>query len=327
MIDLMSLIKDTGAYRTVEGDKKRDALSHAYLLLTADGDLLGEYLKIFTRLALCEFTPPCGKCRTCRLIDDWSFSDAYYFPRSGDSITAEEINTLIEESYLKPVEGKRKIFVLSHAEKMNVSAQNKLLKTLEEPPSGVHILIGATSEFPLLSTVKSRVKKIEIPTFDGEKLFDALKTDYPDEVRLRKAIACGDGTVGKAIGLYSDERLKEISDLAMDVLCNMKSSSDVLDYSGKILKTTPDPSEFISVAELYLRDLLAVCAGEDGVVFNKDEKERLKSAEGFSVGAVLYALDGVAESAERKKFNANPTMLIERLLFKILEGKYKWQRL
>ena len=57
---------------------------------------------------------------------------------------------------------------------MNASAQNKLLKTLEEPPKNVHILLGATSEYPLLATLKSRVKKLEIPPFDNQTIYKAL---------------------------------------------------------------------------------------------------------------------------------------------------------
>ena len=327
MIDLLSLIKDTSAYRTILGDKEKDTLSHAYLLLTADGDYLDEYLKIFTKLMLCSSPSFCNDCRVCRLIDDWTFSDVYYFPKNGDAVTAEDINAVVEESYLKPIEGKKKIFVLSHAEKMNLAAQNKLLKTLEEPPTGVHILIGATSEYPLLPTVKSRVKKLELPLISADKLFDALKGEYPDKEKLLKAIACGDGTVGKAVSLYSDKKLKELTDLVVDMLVNMKSSSQTLEYSGKIFKLDVDPAEFISVTELMLRDLLLINSGDESAVFSVSEKEKLKKAEGFTEGALLYALDSVRECGKRKKFNANPTMLIEWLLFKILEGKYKWQKL
>jgi DNA polymerase-3 subunit delta' len=74
-------------------------------------------------------------------------------------MTSEEVNELIEESYLKPIEGDKKIFIVNRAESINHVAQNKLLKTLEEPPKGVHIIMGATNEHALLPTIKSRVKK------------------------------------------------------------------------------------------------------------------------------------------------------------------------
>ena len=327
MIDLLPLIKQTNGYRAVEGDKKRETLSHAYLILTADKDCLDEYMKIFARLLLCREEEPCGRCRICNLINKNAYSDVYFYPKNGESVTAEEVTELIEESYVKPIEGKEKVFVISHAENMNLSAQNKLLKTLEEPPSGVHILIGATSEFALLPTVKSRVKKIEIPMFSSEKLFSALKDECPDSERLSQAVACGDGTVGNTLSLYADENLKAVKEVAVDTLVNLKSSSEVLQFSNKILAVDPELKEYISVLELLIRDLLAIKLGEERVIFNRGEKEQLIKSENFSVGALLSALDGINEGRKRKKFNANATMLIEWLLFKILEGKYKWQKL
>jgi DNA polymerase-3 subunit delta' len=333
MIDFYSLIKDTGAYKTVKGEKESGRLSHAYLLLCADKDNLTEYLKIFAKLILCNATEPCMECRKCKLIDKDAYPDLYLYPKKqekadkAETISSEDVVSIIEESYLKPIEGDKKIFILSQAQTMNAQAQNKLLKTLEEPPHGVCILIGATSEFPILSTVKSRVKKLEIPPFTSAKLFDALKGELTDEERLLSAIACGDGTVGTAVALYSDDDLKEVTDLVSDILVNMQSSSQVLEYSNKITKSKCDISRFLSVTELLLRDLLAYEQGAEKFVFNPRALESIKGAQGFSTGALLHALEKVGEANKRKKFNANPTMLIEWLLFQILEGKFKWKKL
>ena len=325
MIDLFGLLKDTGAYKTVKGDKENGRLSHAYLILTPDGANLGEYLKIFARLAFCNFVEPCFNCRACKLIEENAYSDLIIYPKK-ETVLAEDINSLIEESYLKPVEADKKIFIINHAETMNASAQNKLLKTLEEPPKGVHIFLGATSEFPLLPTVLSRVKKLEIPAFSAEKLKNALKEECPVLERLESAVACGDGTVGKALSLYGDENLKSITDLAVDILVNMKSSKDLLFYSTKVLSSKCDLSEFLSVLELLLRDMLMISQGKEDLVAAKSAVSALKKAERFKTGAIIHALECITEANKRKKFNANPTMLVEWLLFQILEGKYKWQK-
>lgn len=327
MIDLYSLVKETGAFKTVKGEKESGRLSHAYLILTADGENLTEYLKIFARLMVCNNGSPCNACRACTLIEKNAYSDVYSYPKEGASVTSEEVNSLIEESYLKPVEGNKKIFILTHAETMNAAAQNKLLKTLEEPPENVHILIGATSEFPLLSTVKSRVKKLEIPPFGKEMLFNALKEDCPDAERLSAAIACSDGTVGNAFALYNDQSLKEITDLACEIITDMQSSKDVLKYSTKITSSKCDISKFLSVMELLFRDVLIYFESGEKLVGNPAAFEKIKNAKNFTVGSIINALEKITEAQKRKKFNANATMLLEWLLFQILEGKYKWQKL
>ena len=146
MIDFLSLIKDTGAYKTILGDKQSDRLSHAYLITCADGDNLGEYLKIFASIIACSNGNPCLECRTCGLIKSNAHSDVFFYPENGQSVLAEDVTNLIQESFVKPIELDKKIFVLSNGQTMNASAQNKLLKTLEEPPENVHIIIGTTSE-------------------------------------------------------------------------------------------------------------------------------------------------------------------------------------
>ncbi len=327
MINLLALLQNTNAYKTVVGDRRSNRLLHAYLLLSPDGEKLGDYLKLFAKLIVCENGEPCNNCRACKLIDENAYSDVLFYPSNGASVMVDDVNSLISESYVKPIEGDKKVFIISRAETMNLPAQNKLLKTLEEPPKGVYILIGATSEYPLLSTVKSRVKKLELPAFTTEKLFDALRDDCPDLERLKNAIACGDGTVGKALALYQDDNLNSAIELVVDTLVNMKSSANVLDYSNKITALGVDLSEVLSIFELLFRDMLVISEGKSELVNSDKAKYVMQNSANFSTGAILNALEKINQAYERKKFNANGTMLVEWLLFQILEGKYKWQKL
>ena len=326
MIDLYSLVKDTSAYKTIKNEKINDRLSHAYLILTADEKNLKDYLKIFASLLVCKNDDPCGRCRACELIKKEALSDVVFYPK-GEVINSEEVNSLIEESYIKPIEEDKKVFVLLWADKMNLQAQNKLLKTLEEPSKNVHILLGATSEYPLLSTIKSRVKKLESPSFSKEKLYSVLKDECDDLERLKTAISCGDGTVGKALALYQDEKLKAITDLAEEVIVDMASSKDLIKYSVKITGLKCELDEFLSVLETLFRDMMISLTGGEELMSNANSKEKLKEAKGYTLGAIVNALEKIAEAKKRAKFNTNTTMLIEWVLFQILEGKYKWQKL
>ncbi len=327
MIDLTALLSNTRAYKTVKADRDSNRLSHAYLLLSQDKSQLTEYLKLFAKLMVCEEGYPCDNCRACKLIDQNAYPDLSIYPINGETVVVDDINSLISESYVKPLEGDKKVFIISNAQTMNLPSQNKLLKTLEEPPRGVHILIGATSEYPLLSTVKSRVKKLELSAFTPSQLYEALKDECEDSERLSNAIACGDGTVGKALKLYGDENLGRAIELAVETLINMKSSALVLDYSNKITALPIELSEFLSVLELLFRDMLVISEGKGELASSTQAKRVLENSVNFSIGAIINAIEKINEAFERKKFNANDQMLIEWLLFQILEGKYKWQKL
>lgn len=326
MTDFLSLILDTNAYKVVSGDKRANRLSHAYLIISPDQKHLLDILKVFAKLIECDGERPCNKCRKCLQIDSQSFCDVLFYPR-GNAITSEEINELIEESYVKPIESDKKLFVLLNAESMNATAQNKLLKTLEEPPKNVHILLGATSEFPLLSTIKSRVKKLEIPPFSAKKLFDALKDDYTDLEKLKTAISFADGTVGKVIENYDDDNLQIVTERVVKAFLELKSSKDVLEFIAQMNEEKIDFGEFLSVYELAVRDLLVSKTGDENLVKNKDIYNRIKSAPNFSVGAMTQILEKISQANERKKANANAQMLVEWFLFQVLEAKFKWQKL
>lgn len=327
MTDFLTLVKSTSAYKTVKNDKENGTLSHAYMIFCRDGENISEYIKILVKLILCENGEPCNNCRTCRLIDEENFADVFFYPDKTSkniSVKAEDVTDLIEESYVKPLESDKKIFVVSHGESMNATAQNKILKILEEPPKNVHIFIGTTSEFSLLPTVKSRMKRLEIPSFSSEVLFSALKGEYPDGERLKDCIACSDGTVGSVKSLYGDERLNAAEDLAADMTLKMASSRDVLKYAGKIAGSCVDIDEFTTILEILYRDMLAELSG--GKPINPGMLKRVSGRHNFSVGALIYAIEKIEEAKKRKTFNVNATMLIDWLLFQILEGKYKWQK-
>ena len=327
MIDLTSLIKSTKAYESVKTDMKEGRLSHAYLLLCADKENLDSYLKEFAKTIFCLEGKGCEKCRPCSLIEKGLFADVVFLPREGQIISAEDITALVQDTFVKPYEADKKLYLISHGETMNATAQNKLLKTLEEPPKNVHIIIGATNEHSLLPTIKSRVKKLEIPAFSNASLVDALKQECRDIQKLTNAVCISDGTVGSALRYYNDDNISDCIEFCIDLLVNMQSSSQIIDYSDKLSKLKCDFLDVLTVLELLVRDMLAMTCGKSDLAFNKTSLERLKSAKGFTQGSLIAILENLVGAKKRLEANSTKNMVAEWLLFKILEEKYKWQKL
>ena len=322
MIDINALFASTDAYKTVACDKRSGRLSHAYLILTADKANILNYLKILAKSILAD-----GDERKEELIDKGIYADAPVYPASGEVLLKEDIASIIEESYLKPIEGDKKVFILNAGDNIPPTSQNKLLKTLEEPPNGVHILIGATSEFSLLATVRSRLKKLVIPPYADEVLFDALKEDCPSEEKLKEAIACGDGTLGKALSLYQDENFTESVDAAIDMILNMRTSRNVLEYSVKISALKDGLKGFLPVLELIVGEISLYYNGGKVSAYGSAMLKKLNGADGFNAGSATYTADAIAEAQKRLSANGSEQAVTEWLLFAILEGKHKWQKL
>ena len=306
------VIRNTNAYKIIYGEKKRGELSHAYLIVCPDGVMLKTYMKLFASLIMCENDGACGECRPCRLIDKEAYADCDFYPKDGDKIKTADIDDLVSKTIIRPIESDIRMFVLVGAENMTAEAQNKILKTLEEPPRNVCILIGATTDNALLPTVKSRVKRLDVPPFSDGEIRRALGDEYPDKAKLESAIALGGGKIGSVIKAYTDGNAEKMQAFCREVLFSMRSSKDVAKYSSKINKD--NIKDFISILKSEVVNLLV--------------KDNRKAGDyGYVTGALIAISDMLSEKERALYYNANAVMVADSVLLAILGEKYKWQKL
>ena len=91
------------------------------------------------------------------------------------SIKVDKIRELQKDVIVKPIKHEKKVYVIFSANKMNLAAQNCLLKTLEEPPENVMIILTGPSIYSVIGTIRSRVKQIKIES--------AREDIFPEEIR------------------------------------------------------------------------------------------------------------------------------------------------
>lgn len=158
----------------------------------------------------------CDACLSCRKVASGNHPDLMHVAPASKSrvIKVEQIDELVEAASLRPLEGARKVFVLHEADRLNPAAQNKFLKTLEEPPG--QSLFILTTEFPrqLLPTVRSRCQNVRFGGLRPETVQRLLQAqrDLPDD--LAQAIAAlSQGQMTRAIDLIETERRTVMLDI------------------------------------------------------------------------------------------------------------------
>ena len=304
------LVKDTTAYKIISTEKKNGALSHAYLVVCADKYALKTYLKELAKVI--EFQGDDGDGRIAGLIDKNAYVDCTFYPLTGERIMTADVDDLVSKTYIRPLENKTRLFVLCGAENATPAAQNKLLKTLEDPPKGVVILIGALRESGLLSTVLSRVKKIDVPPLSSEKIRSVLSVRCKDKDRLETAIRSANGSAGAALAAYENGESDKLNTLAKDIFAEMKSSKDVVKFVKRAGKE--DVKEFISAlkAETTMR--------LENAVYGKEDKD------GFTVGALVAISEMLTDKEKAVAFSANTAMTIDGVLLSIVREKRRWQK-
>ncbi len=317
---MQSLLTTTRAYRLLGADEKRGELSHAYLLLFDDGRNLRTALKAFAkRLLGCAEEETQEKKRASKLIENESYSDCLFFPKEGEKLMVEDAEKISEESQLKPVEGEKKLFVVDGFDFATPAAQNKLLKLLEEPPEGVVFLLGARTEYPVLPTVLSRVKTLEIPPFPTEEIKAALLRNYGGRYEMNDyelcAAACG-GSFGAAQDMLDSGGYKQLVENAF-ALCLAKPYE--LPSAVKRVGDTKRKRELLSLLRILFRDALLykIDALAKNVLL-KSEKPRLQAiANGYSLSALVFAQEAVSEAEKDVAFNAYFPQCVELLIAKI----------
>lgn len=304
------LVKETTAYKIISTEKKKGALSHAYLVVCADKYALKTYLKELAKVI--EFQGDDGDGRIAGLIDKNAYVDCTFYPLTGERIMTADVDDLVSKTYIRPLENKTRLFVLCGAENATPAAQNKLLKTLEDPPKGVVILIGALRESGLLSTVLSRVKKIDVPPLSSEKIRRVLSERCKDKDRLETAIRSANGSAGAALAAYENGESDKLNTLAKDIFAEMKSSKDVVKFVKRAGKE--DVKEFISAlkAETTMR--------LENAVYGKEDKD------GFTVGALVAISEMLTDKEKAVAFSANTAMTIDGVLLSIVREKRRWQK-
>lgn len=121
------------------------------------------------------------KCRSCMMFEDNNHSDYYEINKeNSETIKIDEIRSLQEKIYEKPITSSKKVYVINNAENMTKEAQNCLLKTLEEPPEFACIILVTNNENALLTTIKSRCAKILFTEETNEILTEEEKERYAE---------------------------------------------------------------------------------------------------------------------------------------------------
>jgi DNA polymerase III delta' subunit len=145
-------------------------LGHAYLLGGPEGLAKTAFARELA-VALVASCGGCGRCEECERARRGVHPDLHVLEREGELIRIEQVAPIIEELALKPFAAARRVWVIPEVEYLTAEAANKLLKSIEEPPSHVYFLLVTDRFERVLPTIVSRCQVVEFrPVSDGEVL-------------------------------------------------------------------------------------------------------------------------------------------------------------
>lgn len=199
-------------------------IGHAYLLSGPKGVGKAALTRAFAKALCCpnvsvdDRSQPCGACRVCRNIERDTHPDVELFsiesqeilaekPGRGATLSIETIRRLRASAALLPLESERRLLIVDDAETLLAPAQQALLKTLEEPPRGVTVVLIADEPEALLETVRSRCQEIPVRPIAQAAVEQALHGQGVEPKLAAELAPLSRGCAGWALAAVFDERL------------------------------------------------------------------------------------------------------------------------
>jgi DNA polymerase-3 subunit delta' len=180
---------------------------HAYLLVGPPGAGAAAAAMAFSAALLCP-RGGCGYCRDCRLALAGEHPDAVTFTPEGAYLRLSDAEEIARLALRSPVEGSRKVLILTEFHRV-LHVAPALLKTIEEPPPSTVFVILADDVPPELVTIASRCVRIDVGPLPTETVRDTLVADGVDEPRAAEVAAAAQGDLRRARLLVTDQGLAE----------------------------------------------------------------------------------------------------------------------
>lgn len=304
-------------------------ISHAYILDGALGSGKIMFAKAFAQMLQCEnemSNGACHSCHSCRQAETDAHPDIIYVTHEKPAtISVDDIRTQINvDIATKPYQGKYKIYIVDEAEKMNVQAQNALLKTIEEPPEYAIIMLLTTNAYGFLQTILSRCVRLELKPVPQDTIVDYLVKKYKIvDYRAREAAAFSMGAVGRAVNLATSERFNELRECAIDTLKKI-NELDMPSLMATVKKTVDfknDIKDFLDIMLMWYRDVLLYKTIVDStqLIFQDQIYDIKRRADRSSYNSIKKSLENIELAVRRLDSNVNYEITIELLLLNLAE--------
>lgn len=325
------LIGHKWAVELLRGAIVNERVGHAYLFTGPEKVGKTTLARLFAQALNCEAEDPvqrpCGACRPCRLIaadhhPDVRLVEAEVSSRGQRSLKIDQIRELQQGLSLAAYEARWKVALLPHFDAASLGAANAFLKTLEEPPARVVLLLTAPEGDTLLPTISSRCRVLTLRPLPVAEIATALQRRWqvpPEKARLLAHLA--DGRMGWALEALAQpaqlaEREEQLEQLHEALAGNRVERFALADRLAKKPEVLP------LVLQRWLswwRDVaLLLWGGEKGTssegISNIDqEAEMRRLAVHWQKEVVLQALKQTRRALWQLERNANTRLVVENL--------------
>jgi len=305
-------------------------ISHAYILNGEAGTGKKTLARIFTAAVQCEGedigNKPCGECHSCRQCLTDNHPDIKWITHDKpNTISVDDVREQLNgDIIIRPYSSRYKIYIIDEAQKLNIAAQNAILKTIEEPPKYAIILLLTNNAAAFLPTIISRCVLLNIRAVGEKQIVKYLmeKEIIPDYT-AKIAAAFSGGNLGKAISLGTSEHFNQLRDNVIQVVSHIKDmeTAELLGTVKMVEAYKLEIDDYINVMIMWYRDVLLYKAAQDAnsLLFKEAFSEIKRQAAKCSFHGLQEILEVLDMAKVRIKANVNFDLTIQLMFLTINE--------
>ena len=281
----------------------------------------------FAAALLCEEggVEPCGKCHSCTMAASDNHPDIIHVTHEKpNEIRIDEIRRQVTEDVaLRPYYGSYKIYIIDEAEKINLPSQNALLKTLEDPPPYVVLLLLATGMDGFLQTVRSRCMKLSIAPLPDSLVIPWLtRTKSMPEYEARVISAFAQGNLGKADLLADSEDFTAMRQSVVSLLGHLpEQPPDLLLAEAEAMEEAyrDRMTELFDFFVIWYRDVLVYKALEnkDSLIDQEEAYAIAQAARRLSYKKLKDSLDAVTKARQQLAVRVAGARVLQQLVLRL----------
>ncbi|WP_114746951.1 DNA polymerase III subunit delta' [Falsibacillus pallidus] len=317
------------AMKMIQNSLVKDRVAHAYLFEGERGTGKKDAGTLLIKSIFCDHPSkdyiPCDECINCKRITNGNHPDVHMIEPDGLSIKKGQIQELQAEFNKTGVESKKKLYMISHADKMTVNAANSLLKFLEEPHSGTIAILLTEQAHRILPTILSRCQLISFKPLPPSILKENLKQEgvHPHFAPLLASIT---NNFQEALDLNNEEWFAQARKIVLKLYEGLKKSPlqamvGLQDGWFDHFKEKPQLERGLELMLLIYKDLLYIQVGKGEQIVYPDYRQMLETdALQTSARRLSEQMTAILEAKRKLNSNMNPQLLMEQLVLELQGG-------
>lgn len=294
---------------------KKDKISHAYLFESNSCPNTFDIALAFAKAILCpnhySNSLKCDNCIQCKQIDNNNFLEIKVIKADGLWIKKSQLIELQEQFSTKSVIGKRKVYIIKDADKLNSVAANSLLKFLEEPEENIVAILISNSRHQLLETIVSRC---QIISFNEKNIKGKNKVE-----RLANHMYNTSDEISQFIN--DETNLDKIEKVIKFVNNYEKEKKETFLYTydlwTSLFKTKEDFTFGFELLVLFYRDVLLYKCKKQADYFIDNLNDLKEISSNNTIETICYKINKCIDLKEKIKYNANTNLLLDKLIIEL----------